>query len=57
MMMGTGLKTAFDASVLSASAGAFALALLGPGPLSVDRGWRGAVTDPAADPPAEGGGP
>ena len=36
MTVGTGVKTAFDASVFSAAAGAFALALLGPGPFSVD---------------------
>jgi uncharacterized membrane protein YphA (DoxX/SURF4 family) len=37
MTIGTGIKTALDASVYSASAGAFALALLGPGPWSLDR--------------------
>lgn len=38
MTVGTGLKSALDASVFSASAGAFALALLGPGALSLDGG-------------------
>ena len=37
MTLGTGVKTPFDASVFSAAAGGFALALLGPGPWSVDR--------------------
>jgi len=37
MTMGTGVKSALDASVFSASAAAFALALLGPDPWSVDR--------------------
>ena len=36
MTMGTGLKTALDASVFTAAAGAFALAVLGAGPWSVD---------------------
>ena len=36
MTIGTGVKTALDASVFSAAAGAFGLALLGPGPWSVD---------------------
>jgi thiosulfate dehydrogenase [quinone] large subunit len=36
MTMGTGVKTALDASVISAAAGAFGLALLGPDPWSVD---------------------
>ena len=36
MTIGTGVKTAFDASVFSAAAGAFALALLGADPWSVD---------------------
>lgn len=36
MTMGTGVKTALDASVFSAAAGAFGLALLGPDPWSVD---------------------
>jgi uncharacterized membrane protein YphA (DoxX/SURF4 family) len=36
MTFGTGVKTALDASVFSAAAGAFALALLGPDPWSVD---------------------
>ena len=44
MTVGTGVKTALDASVLSAAAAAFALAVLGPGPWSLDwlhtqRGW------------------
>ncbi len=37
MTTGTGVKSALDASVFSAAAGAFALSVLGPGPLSVDR--------------------
>jgi uncharacterized membrane protein YphA (DoxX/SURF4 family) len=37
MTIGTGVKTALDASVLSAAAGAFGLALLEPDPWSVDR--------------------
>ena len=44
MTVGTGLKTALDASVFAAAAGAFALAVLGPGPWSVDakrNGGRG----------------
>ena len=36
MTLGTGLKSALDASVFSAAAGAFALALLAPDPWSVD---------------------
>ncbi len=36
MTMGTGLKSALDASVLSAAAGAFALSVLGPYPWSLD---------------------
>ena len=36
MTIGTGVKSALDASVFSAAAGAFALALLGPDPWSVD---------------------
>ena len=36
MTFGTGVKTALDASVFSAAAGAFGLALLGPDPWSVD---------------------
>ena len=40
MAIGTGVKTALDASVFSAAAGAFGLAVLGPGPWSVD-GLRG----------------
>jgi uncharacterized membrane protein YphA (DoxX/SURF4 family) len=39
MTMGTGIKSALDASVFSAAAGAFALSLLGTGPLSLD-GFR-----------------
>ena len=39
MTIGTGFKSALDASVLSAAAAAFALSLLGPGTWSVD-GWR-----------------
>ena len=37
MTIGTGVKSALDASVFSAAAGAFSLALLGPDPWSVDR--------------------
>ncbi|MEX2530535.1 MAG: DoxX protein [Gemmatimonadota bacterium] len=37
MTWGTGIKSALDASVFSASAAAFSLAILGAGPLSVDR--------------------
>ncbi len=37
MTIGTGVKSALDASVFSAAAGAFGLALLGPDPWSVDR--------------------
>jgi len=37
MTIGTGVKSALDASVFSASAAAFGLALLGPDPWSVDR--------------------
>lgn len=40
MTIGTGFKTALDASVLSAAAAAFALSLLGPGAWSVDRRGR-----------------
>ena len=36
MTIGTGVKSALDASVFSAAAGAFALAWLGAGPWSVD---------------------
>jgi thiosulfate dehydrogenase [quinone] large subunit len=36
MSMGTGIKSALNGSVFSASAAAFALAVLGPGPWSVD---------------------
>src|SRR5262245_49218491 len=36
MTTGTGVKTALDASVFSAAAGAFGLALLGHGPWSLD---------------------
>jgi len=36
MSMGTGIKSALNASVFSAAAAAFALAVLGPGPWSVD---------------------
>jgi uncharacterized membrane protein YphA (DoxX/SURF4 family) len=36
MTIGTGLKSALDASVFSAAAAAFALSLLGPGTWSVD---------------------
>ena len=37
MTIGTGVKTALDASVFSAAAAAFALSLLGPGSWSLDR--------------------
>ncbi len=40
MMVGTGVKSALDASVFSAAAAALALAILGPGPLSLDRARR-----------------
>jgi uncharacterized membrane protein YphA (DoxX/SURF4 family) len=40
MSVGTGLKSALNASVFSAAAAAFALAALGPGPWSAD-GVRG----------------
>jgi thiosulfate dehydrogenase [quinone] large subunit len=40
MTIGTGIKAPLDASVFSAAAGAFALAVLGAGPWSVDS-WRG----------------
>jgi thiosulfate dehydrogenase (quinone) large subunit len=40
MSVGTGLKSALNASVFSAAAAAFALVVLGPGPWSVD-GLRG----------------
>jgi uncharacterized membrane protein YphA (DoxX/SURF4 family) len=40
MSIGTGLKSALNASVFSAAAAAFALVALGPGPWSVD-GSRG----------------
>ena len=36
MSIGTGVKSALNASVFSAAAAAFALSLLGPGPWSVD---------------------
>lgn len=36
MTIGTGVKSALDASVFTAAAGAFGLALLGPDPWSVD---------------------
>ena len=36
MTLGTGVKTALDASVFSAAAAAFGLALLGPDPWSID---------------------
>jgi uncharacterized membrane protein YphA (DoxX/SURF4 family) len=36
MSMGTGIKSALNGSVFSASAAAFALAVLGPGPSSID---------------------
>jgi thiosulfate dehydrogenase [quinone] large subunit len=41
MSMGTGMKSALNSSVFSASAAAFALAVLGPGPWSVDGLRRG----------------
>ena len=46
MTLGTGVKTALDASVFSAAAGSFGLALLGPGPWSLD-GMR--ANPPRAD--------
>lgn len=48
MTVGTGVKSALDASVFSAAAAAFALAVLGPGPLSVD-GSRGSGGAPGSD--------
>ena len=44
MSMGTGIKSALNASVFSAAAAAFALAVLGPGPWSVDGLRRGSPT-------------
>ncbi len=46
MTVGTGFKTALDASVLTAAAGAFSLAVLGAGRWSVDawRSGRGGVS-------------
>jgi len=41
MSMGTGIKSALNASVFSPAAAAFALAVLGPGPWSVDGLGRG----------------
>lgn len=41
MSMGTGIKSALNASVFSAAAAAFALAVLGPGSWSVDGLRRG----------------
>ena len=41
MSMGTGIKSALNASVFSAAAAAFALAVLGPGPWSIDGLRRG----------------
>jgi uncharacterized membrane protein YphA (DoxX/SURF4 family) len=40
MTIGTGAKSALNASVFSAAAAAFALSLLGPGPWSLDGWWR-----------------
>jgi hypothetical protein len=37
MAIGTGIKSPLDASVFTASAASFALAVLGPGRWSVDR--------------------
>ena len=54
MTLGTGIKSALDASVFSAAAAAFALALLGPGPLSLDRLRSGGANAPIPD---EDGGP
>lgn len=48
MTIGTGFKSALDASVLSAAAAAFALSLLGPGTWSVDR-WRHERRRPPGD--------
>jgi uncharacterized membrane protein YphA (DoxX/SURF4 family) len=49
MTIGTGVKTAFDASVFSAAAAGFALAVLGPDPWSIEalRGIRGGSDDGA----------
>ena len=41
MTIGTGVKSALNASVFSAAAAGFALSLLGPGPWSLDGLWRG----------------
>ena len=41
MTIGTGVKSALNASVFSAAGAAFALSLLGPGPWSLDGLWRG----------------
>jgi uncharacterized membrane protein YphA (DoxX/SURF4 family) len=41
MSMGTGIKSALNASVFTAAAAAFSLAVLGPGPWSVDGLRRG----------------
>lgn len=49
MTVGTGLKTALDASVLAASAAGFALAALGPDPWSVDRFLERSVRPTASD--------
>lgn len=54
MTAGTGIKSALDASVFSAAAAAFALALLGPGPVSLDRLRSGGGGPPIR---AEEGGP
>lgn len=48
MTVGTGIKSAMDASVFSAAAAALALAILGPGPLSLDR-IRPSLTAPTGE--------
>jgi thiosulfate dehydrogenase (quinone) large subunit len=51
MSLGTGAKSAFDASVFAASAGAFALAALGPSAWSIDSKRRKKRVGPSASPP------
>ena len=59
MSAGTGAKSAFDASVFAASAGAFALAALGPSAWSIDarkRKQRAAAPPPSPAPVAASAG-
>lgn len=51
MSLGTGAKSAFDASVFVASAGAFALAALGPSAWSIDARKRKQRSAPPPAPP------